>query len=336
MKEPKPGGGNPTFRNRIPRKKNDIITKAAFAEWFTDLLRFLYPDADEVFDLDRGVTAMEKELLEIMPDRERMGGTLLADLLMKVYLRSGGEQWLLIHTEIEGKSNGNFAQRLWRYYIRLVDRYQVPIIPIVVFTGGPNQKRPSEYRFDMLGTKVYFAFKSYHVFDHTEDELLANPNPMALVILACQAEAQEMELGEVRLNEIKKRIVAGLMERGITDTGQIIRFIRFLNNLIYLKDKELNLSFVRTVEQLTKGAITMNIMETLDAAVREAGRMEGKQEGWMEGKIEGKMEGAKQKSYEFVRNLIQNTDFDDAKIASLVGVRVSLVKKVRADLNQNG
>jgi len=55
----------------------------------------------------------------------------------------------------------------------------VPIIPIAVFTGGPHQKRPNEYRVDMLGTKVYFTFKSYHVFDHTEEELLPNPNPMA-------------------------------------------------------------------------------------------------------------------------------------------------------------
>ena len=313
MKVPKPGGDS-----LIPRKKNDIITKAAFVEWFADLLRFLYTDADEVFDLGRGVTAMEKELLEIMPERERIGGTLLADLLMKVYLRNGTEQWLLIHLEVEAGSSKRFAERLWRYYIRLTDRYNVPIIPIAVFTGGPKQRRPTEYRFEMLGTKVYFAFKSYHVFDHTEAELLSNPNPMALVILACQAEAQEAKLGEFRLNEIKKRIVEGLVERGITDTGQIVRFIRFLNNLIYLTDKELNLNFVKTVERLTKGAITMNIMETLDAVVRE------------EGKIEGKIEG----KTEEIRNLIQKLGLSDEAAAGVAEVPVDFVTKVRTDLNK--
>src|SRR5690606_17541621 len=69
------------------------------------------------------------------------------------------------------------------------------------------------------------------------------PNLMALVILACQAEAQETKLGERRLNEIKKRIVKGLIARGIIDTGRIARFIRFLNNPIYLTDKELNPKF---------------------------------------------------------------------------------------------
>src|SRR5690606_5343372 len=116
MQKPTPGTVPP-----LPRKKNDIITKAAFAEWFTDLLRFLYPDADEIFDLSRAAVPMEKELLEIMPERERIGGTLLADLLMKVYLKDGTEQWLLVHVEIEGSSNDRFAERLWRYYIRLTD-----------------------------------------------------------------------------------------------------------------------------------------------------------------------------------------------------------------------
>ncbi len=47
--------------------------------------------------------------------------------------------------------------------------------------------------------EVMLCFKSYHVFDQTEEQLLANPNVMSLVILACQAEAQEDELGEWRL-----------------------------------------------------------------------------------------------------------------------------------------
>lgn len=169
---------------------------------------------------------------------------------------------------------------------------------------------------------MVFRFKSYHVFEHTEEELLANPNPMALVILACQAEAQETKLGEWRLNEIKKCVVEELVKRGITDTGQITRFIRFLNNLIYLKNPKLNLSFVQTVERLTKGAITMNIMETLDAVARE------------EGKIEGKIEGVEQKSYEVVTNLLAAGKFSVPEIANFASVPEEFVKKVRADLNK--
>lgn len=43
--------------------------------------------------------------------------------------------------------------------------------------------------------------------------------------------------------------------------------------------------------------------------------------------------GAEQKSREFVSNLIQQTEFDDAKITELAVVSVAFVRKVRADLD---
>jgi hypothetical protein len=33
-----------------PRKKNDIIFKGVFEEYFVHLLRFTYPNADQIFD----------------------------------------------------------------------------------------------------------------------------------------------------------------------------------------------------------------------------------------------------------------------------------------------
>ncbi len=40
------------------------------------------------------------------------------------------------------------------------------------------------------------------------------------------------------------------------------------------------------------------------------------------------------KGMEFTQSLIENTDFLDDKIASLVGVEMAFVKKIRADLKQ--
>lgn len=54
-----------------------------------------------------------------------------------------------------------------------------------------------EYRLVLVETEVYFRFKTYYVFDHAEEELLDNPNPIALVILPCQAEILVAKLSEV-------------------------------------------------------------------------------------------------------------------------------------------
>lgn len=42
--------------------------------------------------------------------------------------------------------------------------------------------------------------------------------------------------------------------------------------------------------------------------------------------------GEAKKSYEFIENLINQTTFDDAKIAQLAVVELDFVQKVRADL----
>src|SRR5690606_32601379 len=145
-----------TNKSRKPPKQNDELLKGAFEENFPDFLRFLYPEADNIFDLSKGIEFMDKELLAIIPDRERKKGKRIADLLAKVFLKDGTEKWILVHTEIEGGNQEDFAFRLFQYHYRLLDRYHVPVETIVVFTGDNNQARPSEYRHRAIDTLVHF------------------------------------------------------------------------------------------------------------------------------------------------------------------------------------
>jgi len=49
------------------RKKNDILLKAAFEESFPDLLQFFFPEANEIFAIERGFEFLDKELHELFP-----------------------------------------------------------------------------------------------------------------------------------------------------------------------------------------------------------------------------------------------------------------------------
>ena len=55
-------------------------------------------------------------------------------------------------------------------------------------------------------------------------------------------------------------------------------------------------------------------------------------EGVAEGVEKGVEKGIEIQKYNFTASLIQSTDFDDAKIAELVGVGVEYVAKVREGL----
>lgn len=123
------------------RKKNDILLKAAFEETFVYLLRFIFPNADQLFDFSKAPIFMDKELRELFPELEKKGGTRQADLLAKVYLLDGSEQWILVHVEIQGQYNNNFPKRMYLYFYRIYDRYGIGITALAVFTGKANPNK---------------------------------------------------------------------------------------------------------------------------------------------------------------------------------------------------
>jgi hypothetical protein len=75
-----------------PRRKSDIMLKSAVEEYFQYVLRLLYPDADQIFNMEKGFEWMNKELHEIKPQLSRKGGSREADVLVKVHLLDGREE----------------------------------------------------------------------------------------------------------------------------------------------------------------------------------------------------------------------------------------------------
>jgi hypothetical protein len=300
-----------------PRKQNDELLKGAFEEWFAEFLRFLYPQADSLFDFARGLTFMDKELFAIIPERERAKGKRVADLLVKVYLKDGTEKWILLHTEIEGGNQNDFAFRIFQYHYRLLDRYHVPVETIAVFTGDKNQHRPSEYYYRGIDTSIRFCYRAYHIFDHEEAELLVMDNPFALIVLACQKALLEGKIPDRELGEDRLTIAKTLLQRNY-DHDRIISFLVFLKNFIYIDDQEINRIFDNEIEKLTGGTIGMGVIEI----VKRQAMQQSRQQERLEVKTQT------------VRNLILKLDLSDKQIADVAEVPVSFVKKIRASLKK--
>lgn len=243
-------------RQRLkPPKKNDELLKAIFEDNFPDFLRFMYAEAEDIFDLDRGLTFMDKELLEIIPDRERKKGKRVADLLVKVFLKDGREKWILVHTEIEGGSDDGFSHRIFEYHYRILDRYRVPVETIVVFTGSRNQRRSDEYRYKVFRTSFEFRYLSYQIFDHKESELLAMDNIFAYIVLACQKALDENKLPEEELAEERSTIARALIETNRYSKDRIMSFLVFLKSFLFIRDKQINSNFDKYIYQVTGGTI---------------------------------------------------------------------------------
>lgn len=230
------------------RKKDDVLLKSAFEEAFPDLLRFYFQDADAIFDMERGFEFMDKELIELFPELEKQGGTRFVDLLVKTFLKNGAEEWILVHIEIQGGNAKGFPNRMFRYWYRIYDRYEVDITALAVFTGGKSQPRPNTFHKSFLGTEVSYKYNTYHVFDHSQEELLEMDNPFALIVLAAQKALLMGNIPEEELGEHRLTVARALIRSQKYDHEQILHFLYFLKNFVYIENPEINRNFDKEIE----------------------------------------------------------------------------------------
>jgi hypothetical protein len=119
------------------RHNKDILWKGVLEWVFDDLLRFVYQDADQVFDFEKGFHFLDKELAELYPEPEKGTEVRVVDKLVKVFRKDGNDEWVLVHLEIQDKTKVKdrliFPERMFRYFYRCIDWHRKPVAAIAIF-----------------------------------------------------------------------------------------------------------------------------------------------------------------------------------------------------------
>jgi hypothetical protein len=297
----------------MKKRKSDILWKVIMEEVFADLLRFLFADADQVYNMERGFEYLDKELSEMDPQPDEEKDTRFADKLVKVYHRDGEEEWILLHIEIQGDTYKKieFSERMYQYFYRIRDRYKKPVSALAIFTGLNGRDMPDRYVYEYRGTCLTYRYPTLSILDFSDEELAESNNPFAYVIRAARTALLEKKIPGEDLLQLKLLIARELQRKGF-GRAKTLAILNFLRNYILFENPELNLKFDEGLRPNDK----FNAMNTIEYL-----RMEGKEEGLEEGRIE--------KEIIFVRKLLAATDFSDEKIADLADVSLEFVKEVR-------
>ena len=153
---------------------------------FEYLLRFLYPNADEIFDLSKGVTFLDAELEQLFPPEDDEYAPRVVDKLVKLYTHDGAEEWVLFYIEVQGLYKQDFAERMLRYYVRIFDKYGRPITAWAILTEGIRKARPDNYERSFLGTRLTYKYNVLKISELDDDVLFTDPNPFGLAVLAAK------------------------------------------------------------------------------------------------------------------------------------------------------
>ncbi|MBK1720558.1 hypothetical protein [Thiocystis violacea] len=252
----------PNAPAKAPASDHDSPWKEALERYFPEFLALLFPAIHAEIDWSASYRSLDSELQQITGDAD--SGRRYADKLLDVRTRDGRETWVLVHVEVQGESQADFARRMFRYNYRIRDRYDRPAVSLAVLSDSNRRFRADRYEDGRWGCRIVFEFPMVKLLDHDEPArwaaLEASDNVFALVVMA-QIRAKVTQDAET-LKGWKFRLIRLMYERGY-ERALILELFRLIDWMIrlpagleadfrqelYAYEEQHHMPYVTTVEQ---------------------------------------------------------------------------------------
>jgi hypothetical protein len=217
----------------------DSPWKEALDLYFESFVAWALPTVHGEIDWSLGYEMLDKELQQAMPEAEV--GRRYVDALAKVRLRSGKEEWLLVHVEVQTQDSAEFARRMFVYHCRLRERYDRDVLSVAILADDQPNWRPSEYDYDCLNLcRLTFRFPIVKLLDSADAEPAIGPgaNPFQTIVkahLETLATRKSFDDRRVRKTELVKRLfLSGLDAEAVR---KLFRLIDWLMDLPRQQDR---------------------------------------------------------------------------------------------------
>ncbi|MBD2356913.1 transposase [Tolypothrix sp. FACHB-123] len=246
--------------------------------YFPRFLEFFFTLAYDAIDWTRPYEFLDTELQQLEPNAEI--GRRFVDKVAKVWLLDGEEAWVLVHVEVQGQYDSQFAERMYTYNYRLFDRHKKRVISLAVLADEQANWRPSSYSYELGGCRVSLEFPIAKLLDYeqTWETLEQTTNPFGIIVMAHLKTKATQRNPESRL-QWKLSLVRSLFERGYSrqDIQELFRFIDW----VMVLPKELASSF-KTVVRNYEETNRMRYVTSIERLAKEEGIVENARESVIE------------------------------------------------------
>ncbi|NER94004.1 MAG: transposase [Symploca sp. SIO1B1] len=257
----------------------DSPWKESISLYFRDFLRFFYPLIEADIEWQRGFEFLDVELQKIK--RESETGKREVDKLVKVWRKTGEEQWVFLHIEIQSQRRSDFQERIYIYHNRIFDRYRKSVVSVAVLGDEEKGWRPKSYKRELWGCRALLEFPVVKLLDYDLDELAQNPNPLAAIVQAHRAaQIARDDVGVGYANKLS--LIKSLYERGYgkKDIVQLFRLIDWFIALPKFEEDRL-WQEIQTLEENKK----MPYITSVERRGIEKGLQQGLQQGLQRGEV---------------------------------------------------
>jgi len=239
---------------------HDSLYKKLLTVFFLEFVESFLPGPAKYID-PSSIEFLDKETFAgIRPRRRRE-----MDLVVKVRFKDSQQAFFLIHVEHQSTSPADFPHRMFRYFIRLTEKYNLPVYPVVIFSHDkPDTLVPETY-------EVAFPDKTVLQFNYTAIQLnrlpwrkfVAQPNPVATALMT------RMQIREADRPKVKAECLRLLVTLKLTPDKAELIYV-FIENYLKLNADE-NRIYEREISKLVdqEKDAAMEIISSIRRDARE-------------------------------------------------------------------
>ncbi|MEH1922770.1 Rpn family recombination-promoting nuclease/putative transposase [Nostoc sp.] len=278
---------------------HDRLFKELLSTFFIDFLDLFLPQVASQIDRN-SIQLLPQEVFNDVTSGEKKEIDLLAQVRYKQQ-----DTCFLIHVENQSYTETAFAKRMFKYFARLHEKYDLPIYPVVIFSfDEPKRAEPQNYSVIFGDLKVLeFQFVAIQLNRLSWRDFLTQPNPVAAALMS------KMNISKQERPQVKAECLRLLATLKL-DPARMQLISGFVDTYLRLDDTE---------KQVFQAAIsTMGLDE---------------QEEIMEIVTSWQQEGAQKAKEEIALNLLREGLAIEV-ITRVTGLTVEQVQQLQATLSR--
>ena len=265
----------------------DGFWKDLIERFWRELLRSFLPTLYAVADLTKEPEFLDKELRDVLHIPDDQDSPRFVDVLLKIPLKDGGEERVLLHIEVQGPGGDNLTFRMFDYFCRLVGHYHKVPVALAILTAPRNNETTGVFEALQHGTSICYRFNCIELDKLDDEKLLASDNPFDLALYAARKAKRSRDDERMKFRYLRElRRLLG--QKGWTDRDcrDLLIFIEWIINL---KDQELREDYTSFKDETEETRMRFKTLST--DHILEEGRNEGIAIGRQDGITIGRQDG---------------------------------------------
>jgi len=259
---------------------HDRLFKELISTFFVEFLDLFFPQV--VREIDRNdIQFLPQEVFNDVTTGEKKE----VDLLAQVKYRQQ-DTYFLIHIENQSYSQSEFTKRMFKYFSRLYEKYDLPIYPVVIFSfDEPKRLESTNHCVTFADLNVLdFNFKAIQLNQLSWRDYLSQKKPVAAALMAKMNIAPEERpqvkaeclrlLITLQLDPAKMQLISGFVDVYLNLNAQENQVFKATADRIGLSQEEKYMEIVTSWAQEAAEKIAMNLLRegsSIELVIRVTG-----------------------------------------------------------------